>query len=431
MNSRRLINSYVFTIALVFCGFFLAGIVSGSVFESGDHINISNLHHIDEDIYAFGDKITVDGLIGGDLLGFASSVIINGEISGSANVFAQELHHTGRIDGTLRAFGYEIEINGNIGRSLIAGGRFIEVSPGAVITRDANIWGQSIEMSGTVRGDVSNIKGDTVIIDGTFEGNLIVEAEHIQINPSAVISGNLTYKALDSTDIEISEGATIGGKTAWVSGSETKDGEEGKDDDGSTTAWVLAISKLLAAFLFGIIVIAVFRRYAVESFCQLRDRFSMSLATGFLALLVFAFSLVILIISLLLMIVGLILSSGDGAAIGATALVFSILMLPITSFTAISGGIIFYAGKIVVAFLVGYLILRAFRTSPKELGRWQLLVGLVILMAMFEVPIVGFLIYLLVAIAGAGAIVLGVRKCHQGHKEPPATNQQTNKSTLP
>ena len=103
-------------------------------------------------------------------MGFASSIDINGEISNSANVFAQKVHHTGRVGGTMRVFGYEVEINGNIGRSLLVGGRFVEIGPRAVIAKDANIWGQSIDVSGTVKGAVSNLKGDTIKISGTFEG---------------------------------------------------------------------------------------------------------------------------------------------------------------------------------------------------------------------------------------------------------------------
>jgi len=415
-------NLYIPAIALVLCSVLLPGTTDCTVFKKDNRIVISNLHHINEDLYAFSEKLTIDGLIDGDLMGFASSIDINGEISNSANVFAQKVHHTGRVGGTMRVFGYEVEINGNIGRSLLVGGRFVEIGPRAVIAKDANIWGQSIDVSGTVKGAVSNLKGDTIKISGTFEGDLNVGAKFIRIGPKAIITGNLTYETIDSTDIVISEGAAIDGETVWVPCCKTEKDDD-KKSDNITTSWVLAISKLLAAFLFGVIVVAVFRRYAVTSFRQLRDRFSMSLATGFLSLLIFAFSIVVLIISLLLMIVGLVLSSGDSAAVGVVALVFSILMLPITSFTAVSGGIIFYAGKIVVAFLIGYLLLRALRTSPVELGKGQLLVGLVILMILFAVPIVGFLIYLLVAIAGAGAIVLGIRKCRRGKEEPPTTSQ--------
>ena len=405
----RSLKSYWVVSAVMLGAMLLAGVAAGSVFETGKRVHITNLHQINNDLYAACEKIKIDGTIEGDLIGAASNIIINGHIVGSASAFAQDVRHSGRVDRTLRTFGQEIEIDGYVGRALLAVGQHIAIGPAAIIEQGVNLWGQSISISGTIRGDASTIEADTVIIDGTFEGDVRVVANHIKIKAATVIAGNLTYETIDSTGIEISDGAVIEGETVWTPCSTIDDADDEGDD--FVSALVLSSSKLLAAFLFGIIVVAVFRRHAVESYRQLRDRFTVSLASGFLALLGFAFSLMVLAISLVLMVVGLILSSTDSAAIGVVALVFSILMLPITSFTAVSGGIIFYAGKIVIAFLIGYWIVRIFKSNPIELGRWQLLVGLIVLAVLFALPIVGFLVYLLVAIAGAGAIVLGIRQC--------------------
>lgn len=398
----------------------LAVNAAGSVFEKENRLHITNLHQIDDDLYAVGEKIIIDGVIEGDMFGAASSIVINGQISGSASLFAQDVRLTGRVERTLRAFGQNVEINGLVGRALLAGGQNVDIGPAAIIEQGANLWGQAIRMSGTIRGETSTLEGDTVVIDGTINGHAIVKAKYIQIKPTAVIIGNLTYEMIDSTGIEINDGAVIEGETIWEPRRVDDDTDE---EDSSASDIVLAGSKLLAAFLFGVIVVAIFRKHALESFRQLRDRFSVSLAAGFLALLVFAFSVVVLTISLVLMVVGLILSTTDSAALGVVSLVFSILMLPVTSFTAISGGIIFYAGKIVVAFLLGYWLVRIFKAQPVELGKWQLLAGLIILAVLFALPVAGFLIYLFVAIAGAGAIVLGIRECRshpeKNHPESP------------
>ncbi|MBU8933937.1 MAG: hypothetical protein KOO62_08000 [candidate division Zixibacteria bacterium] len=396
----------------------LAGSVGGSVFETDKRLHITNLHQINDDLYAACEKITIDGAIEGDLLGAASSIVINGHVFGSANIFAQDVRHSGRVDRTLRAFGMDIEVGGFVGRALLAGGLHIEIGPAAVIEQGVNLWGQSISVSGTIRGNASTLEADTIIIDGTFEGDVSLKAKQIRIKAATVITGNLTYETIDTSGIEISDGAIIEGETVWVPCC----GTESSDDEGDdfTSDFLLSSSKLLAAFLFGIIIVAIFRRHALESFRQLRDRFSVSLASGFLALLGFAFSLMVLAVSLVLMVVGLIVSTTDSAAIGVAALVFSILMLPITSFTAVSGGIIFYAGKIVMAFLIGYWLVRIFKTKPIELGKWQLLVGLIILTIIFAVPVIGFFVYLLAAIAGAGAIVLSIRQ-NRSHPEAPSS----------
>jgi hypothetical protein len=143
----------------------------------------------------------------------------------------------------------------------------------------------------------------------------------------------------------------------------------------------------------------------------LRTRFTVSIATGFLSLLILVVAILILVISAIFLLVGLALISGELAPLGALVLVLSMLMVPITAFTTVSGGIIFYSGKIMFAFLVGYLLVRIFKSEAALLGKAQLLFGLIILALLFAVPYVGLLIYLLVSIAGAGAIVLGIKNC--------------------
>ena len=106
------------------------------------------------------------------------------------------------------------------------------------------------------------------------------------------------------------------------------------------------------------------------------------------------------------------------------ALLFTALLVPVqasagtVNVATVSGGIIFYSGKIMFAFLVGYLLARIFKSEVALLGKAQLLFGLIILALLFAVPYVGLLIYLLVSIAGAGAIVLGIKNCRAEADRP-------------
>jgi hypothetical protein len=158
----------------------------------------------------------------------------------------------------------------------------------------------------------------------------------------------------------------------------------------------------------------VFGRYAEESFRQLRTRFTVSLAAGVVSLLALAFAIVILTVSIILMIAGLVVGN---PIVSAMLLVFSILMVPITTFSTVVGGIIFYSGKILLGFLIGALILRR-ATSSGAMNKLNLLLGLAVLTLLFEIPYIGFAVYLVVAITGAGAIVLGIRHCPRVHAQP-------------
>ncbi len=397
-------------ILILFISFFTTTVLS-STFESEDRIKISNLHCITEDFYGFAGDITVDGQIDGELTTFCNKMKLNGEVTGTVSSFSNDFTHTGNVHRSLRSFSYSAEVSGYVGRSLLMAGYTVIVNEGAVIEQDAQLFGSHIVMNGNINGRGSYFSGDTIKIGGIIEGDLKVKGKKIYIYPTAVITGNLEYETKDSADLEISEGAMISGELIWkeAEGSADKDSE-----GGMLTAIVVPISKFFAAFLFGVIVISLFNRYAKESFNMLHKQFTISLATGFLSVFIFVFSVLIFLFSIIFMIIGLVVISTDMAVVGAITLIMSILLLPISSFLTVCGGIIFYAGKIVAGLLAGYFIFRLVKPIPAEPKKLHLFVGLLVLSLLFAIPYhIGTLIYLFITIVGGGAIVLSVRQCHK------------------
>ncbi|MBN1211721.1 MAG: hypothetical protein JXA92_04015 [candidate division Zixibacteria bacterium] len=406
--SKYKLSVSVVAAALALLSGFVCSSASGSEFKSGDDIEISKLHQIDDDFYAFGEKLTIDGTIKGDLFAFVNKSAIRGHLEKSVNIGSFEFTHQGIIDGTLRIFSQQSDIYGHIGRSLMAFSQKITLNKGSMVERDANIFAVDVELEGTILG-LTRILADTVYISGIIDGDVVIRAEVINIVPPAVIKGNLTYTSENQAQIDTTSGVTIVGTTTW-----NLPQEEGKEDAGiSLTSILIRISCMLAAFIFALIAFRVFRPYALESFYQLKDRFAASFAAGVLGLLILVFCLLILIISALLFLTGVILISSDIFFLGSLLLVIFTLLIPITSFTSVSGGVIFYSGKIIVAALIGYFLTRNLRSRKNELSGSSVLLGLVILLIFFSIPYVGFYIYVLTGIAGAGAIFLGVKKCNR------------------
>ena len=115
-----------------------------------------------------------------------------------------------------------------------------------------------------------------------------------------------------------------------------------------------------------------------------------------------------------MVLIGLTLVYGEGAPLGVFVLALSVLMIPITSFITVSGGVLFYSGKIIIALLGGYFLVRLAKPNAVYLGKFQLLVGLIVLALLFSIPFyIGFLIYLIASIIGAGAIILGIKHCRR------------------
>lgn len=388
----------------------LCDVSVASVFKKGGNIQITNLDMIDDDLYAYGNRLTVDGRVTGDLTAFVSQTTINGEIGQSAYIFSQNLEHNGKIDGSLRAFAFNIAVNGFVTRSVVLFAMDVKLTKGSVIERDATIFGGRISIDGTIKGNAT-IDADVIEIAGVITGDVNLKAKKILIIPPAVITGNLTYTSRNQAEIDSTSGVTISGRTTW--NLPKKGGEEEEPGTGWTKI-IVRISSLLAAFLFGIIIAYLFRPYVEEAVNQVRTRFTVSVAAGLLGVLILIVSVVVFALAVASLIAGFLLVSGDLAPIGSLVLVFSILMLPVSSFASISGGILFYSGKIIIGFWLGYLIMQRAKPASSVLSKSALFLGLLILSILFIIPVAGTVFYLAAAVIGAGGIMLGIKHCRRG-----------------
>jgi len=395
-------------------------------FEKEENIHISNLHRIDDDLFAWGSNITVDGVIEGDLVAGGYTINTNGHIRGSASVLGFKIHHTGKLDGALRGFVNFCEIDGYVGRSVVIMGNDLRVGERAAIEKEVIFRGGMAHFDGMAKGNV-DIAAEKVYLSGIVGGDARLEGHSINITAPAVIKGNLVYVCKDSASLSLAPGVTILGETDWELPKEAAGADAGR---GWFASSIISISCLLAAFIFGMILLSLFNKYAIEAANQLRNRTAVATATGLLMILIFAVSVVILFISAVFVIFGLTLIQGDSASLGLLVLALSVLMVPITSFMTVSGGVLFYSGKIVIALVGGYWVVRLFSPGATYLSRFQLFLGLAILSILFAIPYVGFLIYLVVSIIGAGAIVLGIKYCRREYAAaaPPSSHESGDKA---
>jgi len=399
-----------------------------TIYESSDRLHVSALHKLDEDLVAWVSNMTIDGTIDGDVIAGVYNFTNNGDITGSLNLFAYQLRQAGRVEGSMHAFANYGTIDGQVDGALIFLCSEARINQSAVIERSADIYGATVGIDGTIRGD-TRVWGDEVSISGTIEGNLEVKAKHIEIYPPAVITGDFSYSTPTADGLVIHPGASIVGEPAWspLEPDETKE----ESDHSVISDIAFATSKMLAGFLFGIIVVWLFRKYAQSTVLQMQTRFSASFAARFLTTLVVVVSALILVFSAVCALAGAVFIQGELAAVGALILVLSLLMVPITTFATVAGGVLFYSGKIFVAIVLGYLIVRAIKKQPAELSKTQLLLGLIFLTLSFHIPYAGPVIYLLASSVGVGAIVLGVRGCRQETGTRPESGAATSSSPTP
>lgn len=385
--------------------------VSGSVFRSDSgNVIISNLHIIDDDLYVFAKALDADGEITGDLFGFAYRQVVRGTVANSANLFGRHLSNRGIIQGSFRAFGETIDIDGEINGSAILCGSEINISPAAKIGRDLHAAGGRITVNGEVGGKVV-LRAEEIVLAGRIDSEVDLRASKITIMSSATINGNVNYTSLAEDALTIEPGADVRGDLIWH--------EKVKDEENWGATWLaVQISTTLAAFLFGLVVVRLFRPYAEESFKQLKEKSLASFAAGLVGLVAFSVSLIILVLAIMFLVSGSFMLDSDTTVIlGLLLVVFSTLALPLSAFIGVTGWIILYSGKIVVAFLIGSVLIGMIKKGATPLKAGSLLLGLVILLILFSIPWLGLPIYLAAVVSGAGAILLGIRHCRKDRLE--------------
>lgn len=386
----------------------LASDSSGSIFKKGKHLTITNLEQFDDDLYISSNKLNLQGEVTGDLTAFCFSADISGGVGQSANIFASSLYLKGRVAGSLRVFAQKAVIDGYVSRSVLGFGQDISFNQGSVVEKDVTLFCGSADLAGAVRGS-ANIHCERIVLSGVITGDVTIEAKEIEIIAPAVITGSLTYVSEKEATIETDKGVSIAGQTTWKKPEDKKSESEHE----TLTRFLLRISAALAAFIFGLIAVRIFRPYAEESLAQLKERPSVAVAAGVLGAIALVVCLVILVLALIFMIAGWVMVASDLAPVGSIVLVFSTLMIPISSFLGITGSVILYSGKIVVAMWIGYLILSRAKTEANPLSKGGMFLGLMILALLFFIPYLGTLLYLIVAVFGGGAIMLGIKNCRR------------------
>jgi cytoskeletal protein CcmA (bactofilin family) len=412
---------------LIKAGLFLAlvlslcwgGSVEASVFRSDSgRVYISNLHIIDDDLFVFGEALSADGEITGDLFSFAYTNTIRGTIRSSANLFGYDVSNKGIVEGSFRAWANMLDIDGEIDRNALLFAQQINISRATRIGRDLHAFGSVIHVDGEVGGKTV-IKGGTVILAGHFDNDVDIKANKIVISSSATINGNLNYVAKSEDNLTIESGSDIRGDVVWEPIVEDK-------EEGGATWFAVHIASTIAAFLFGLVVVRLFRPYAEESFKQLKERTALSLASGVIGAIGLTICITVLIVAALFLLSGWILMSQDSTVVlGLLLVVFATIAMPLSAFIGATGWIIFYSGEILIAFLLGYYITSLIKKEIKPLKAGSLLIGLIILLLVYNIPyFVGSLIYIVTIITGAGAILLGIRHCRKGRDGSSGTNNR-------
>jgi hypothetical protein len=369
----------VLSVLCILSVLFIVSAAPALAFEGrgGDTIVVGSGETLDDDLYAAGGDIIIDGTVNGDVFAAGRSLTINGEVNGGVSFAGQTAMINGEVTRGVRFAGQSITVNGQIGRDLVAAGGQLNIGRDAEIGDDLVMGMGTAQINGRIGGDIRAGAGDVTIANGVG-GNVEMEVEQLTITSSASIAGNVNYLSQNEANIE---------SGAQISGEVTRRIPE-RDDvpaapgilAGLAGAVLWKVLSFLMTFIVGLVVILLASRRLAAMAGSIQSHPWLSLGWG--AILLF------------------------GVPIAAVIVMITVIGLPLGLIALVLYAIAIYLSQIPVALLIGKLIIRPRgEMDSKGLMIGAFALGLVILSLLTLIPFVGWFIGLLVVLFGLGSMV--------------------------
>jgi len=327
------------------------------------------------DLYMFKQSVNIAGTQEGDLFAFANSLKIVGEVTGDVAFFGQTFLLTGKVGDSARIWGQDITVEGTIDGDLIAGGATVLIASGGHVTGSVKAYGGKVTVDGTVDGSLSATSGQ-VSIGGHIGKDAVITCDQLQLDPEARIGGNLSYES--RRPLELQDKGIVAGRVDFLPKL-----EKVKKSPFSAGRLFWHTFLLVGSFLLGVVALALFGRSSQRIIETVGTDTLRGAGIGFLTVVVVPTAAVfscILIVTIPLAIIVILLW------------LIAVLLL----------------AKLPVVVWAGRWILRRLgRPAPSSYA--SLALGLVLFYLVFQIPYVGWIVWLGCVFLGLGAIVIGVR----------------------
>lgn len=351
--------------------------VFAAQFSAGQEYILNKNEIIGSNLYSVGNNIIINGKIYGDLIGAGSNILVSGEVSKSLMVVGGTVTVLGNVGDSLRAAGGNIIVSGNIGKDFIVVAGAINITKDAELNGDTRIAGRKITIDGDINGK-TKIYGEEVIINGKVSNDVEINAsKSLTIGSSAVIDGNVKYKA--PQEANIISGANVGDKLSFEK-------IEGYQKAAPNTRAILAVFtifwfiKLLALIAAGLLIYFLFKKFLQNSVNHAIANFGKGLGIGFISMLALPVLIIISFASIIGFFVG----------------IFSIVFLSgICILTSVISGILF--GSLIFKWL----------SKKKELRLdWvSVVMGIIVFNVLALIPFVGWIISFVIYLASLGTLL--------------------------
>ena len=344
--------------------------------RSGQDITIGTTETIEDDLYAFGTNIAINGTIHGDLIVGGNNISVDGNVTGDVIAGGNSVVIRGQVGGSVRAAGNTVVVDGKIANDLVVGGNELTILGNGRVGRDVIVGATNATISGQIGRDLQ-AGGANVKIDSSVGGNVTANVERLQITDRGTVGGSLKYTS--KNEAQIANAASVKGSVER----QTPDNGRAPLFSGTAALVVEWLKGLIGLLILGILVVFFFPGFSRRAGEVLVHSPWLTLAVGALALIGLP------ILSIVFFAVGYLIG---GWWIGFVVLALFVVVLALSIPVAAVG--------------VGGALLRvARRPVPVWLA---LFIGLVALLLVALIPILGGIVIFCALLFGMGATTIAV-----------------------
>lgn len=356
---------------------FLALFSSGPLFAQSGGLAVTKSGQVPEDLYMVGATVQVLADVDGDVVVTGGSVNIVNAVSGDVLAAGGTVSITANVNDDIRSAGGSVAIAGNVGDDAIIAGGSVSLESASTVGGRAWLAGETVTVAGGVSREL-RAAGKKIILTGMIGGDVELHAESIEIGPSAVIKGKLTYSAPKKAVVR--NGAVIEGVVDW---NETDFGDFdgwGTDFAGNLVFFLSLAASAIALFL-------IYPRLSTTAAQQLQHAPFKPLGLGLLIFFVTPFLALMLLVSTL------------GIPLALIVLALYVIAL--------------IAGLLVGIIWIGDVGFRGIGKVPddsKWIRAWSIVAAALLLLIIGSIPVFGGLAFFVVLLLGVGSVML---HCYQ------------------
>jgi cytoskeletal protein CcmA (bactofilin family) len=320
---------------------------------------------VNDTLIATGDSVHIDGTIEGDLILMCRQATIRGTVRGNVVSFSRNLDVEGKVEGSTYTFAQIANLRGEMTRNVFSFSQNLSMPSSSKVGGNLAAFAQEIDLQAHIGRDAATFS-EAATVRGNVGRNLLMHGRRINVAAPAHIGGDLRARVESAKGFEVGDGVTIVGQ---------RDVQVKPRPSRYATAgfyYWLAI-KFIGAWLVGMVLFWLTPVLVAGKIDSSAPVFG-QLGRGFLIFVATPVAACIAIIFLI------------GLPLGLIALVLWLIAI--------------YMAKIVVAAALGRVLL------PDRAGTGgfalALAAGLAVVLIGSNLPYVGGLVWLLVALLGLG-----------------------------